>query len=308
MKIYIASSDQHAGKALRDTLASAGHSVTSRWLDDPDYVSLPADAVKNRASAVSNIDDIRPVALLILRAEPDGTFARGGKHVETGVALALQKPILVLGYPENVFHWHPSVTIVHDTSELSEQVRRLEVGMSGSLGPQLRETEVDNLTKMQFDYAWKWFDLHSKQRTSVFNYYMLIIGIFASAFVTAYKEDYTHIVHVIGVLGALTSVAFIFFDWRNRDLVTYAEDILEKLERDHIYPEGFKGDRGNQLGFLLVERRTGMREGARRGFLANLKKHKLWIRGLEGVIACCFLASLFLPRHDPTPSGSRLPH
>lgn len=161
---------------------------------------------------------------------------------------------------------------------------------------------MDDSAKVQFDYAWKWFDLHAKQRTTLFNYFMVITGIFANAAVLGYKEGYTAVVSVIGALGAATSLAFIMFDIRNRDLVNQAEDVLEKLESDHIFPESFASRKGARLGFLLVERASGMREGMRRGFFSNLKKHKWWIRGLEGAVGACFLATTFsLPQG--TPSG-----
>jgi hypothetical protein len=33
-----------------------------------------------------------------------------------------------------------------------------------------------DLYKTQFDYAWKWFDFHAKQRTSMFNFYIIVVG------------------------------------------------------------------------------------------------------------------------------------
>lgn len=31
-----------------------------------------------------------------------------------------------------------------------------------------------DLVKMQFDYAWKWFDFHARQRTTMFNFTIIL--------------------------------------------------------------------------------------------------------------------------------------
>jgi hypothetical protein len=160
------------------------------------------------------------------------------------------------------------------------------------------EPRMDDLTKIQFDYAWKWFDFHAKQRTTIFNYFMVIVGILANALITAYKEGYRPIVFPIGLLGAATSAAFIVFDIRNRHLVREAEDVLEKLEDDLIYPAAFQGAGGKRLGFLVAERESMMREGQHRDFWRSVLKHKWWIRGIEFAVGVCFLAALFLPSHS----------
>lgn len=53
--------------------------------------------------------DIKLSDLLVLLTESasalvGGTATSGGRHVETGFALALGKPVIVVGAPENVFH------------------------------------------------------------------------------------------------------------------------------------------------------------------------------------------------------------
>lgn len=293
MRIYIASRDQAAGRRLRDLLLSVGHTVASRWLDIEGYVSLSEDEAYKRSASVSDIQDVRESDLLILRSEPDGAFVLGGKHVETGVALALERPVIVLGQPENVFHWHPLVTVVSDEKELLDKLGHMSTATSRVTAATPGDSKMDDLTKMQFDYAWKWFDLHAKQRTTIFNYFMVIVGILANALVTAYKEGYQSLVVPIGVLGAATSLAFIVFDVRNRHLILQAEDVLEKLEDDQIYPADFKGGAGRRLGFMVVERESKMREGQARSIYKSFLKHKWWIRGLELAVGACFLAAVF---------------
>ena len=40
---------------------------------------------------------------------PQSVYARGGRHVEFGVAVSSGKRLIVIGYRENVFHWLPQI-------------------------------------------------------------------------------------------------------------------------------------------------------------------------------------------------------
>jgi len=149
--------------------------------------------------------------------------------------------------------------------------------------------EIDDRAKLQFDYAWKWFESHQKQRMVMFYYYCIVVGILANALVASYKESYSVIRIPIGIMGCVTSLAFFFFDKRNRDLTTEAENILEKLENEVIFPPDFVDKDGNKMGPLSVERRMGMREDQKLTLKRLLLKHKYWIWGMQLVVALYFL-------------------
>ncbi|HEV3083916.1 MAG TPA: hypothetical protein VGY66_29305 [Gemmataceae bacterium] len=156
---------------------------------------------------------------------------------------------------------------------------------------------INDLVKLQLDYAWKWFDFHAKQRTTLFNYFLIITGIFANAIVAACKEGYDGIRIVVSLLGALTSIGFLVFDVRNRALAREGEDVLAKLEDDVLFPPGFVDKKGRPLGLLSAEARAGTREGQTRKLGAELLKHKWWIRGIEIAVAACFiLLAWYKPR------------
>jgi len=148
--------------------------------------------------------------------------------------------------------------------------------------------DVDERVKLQFEYAWRWFDSHAKQRMTMFYYYLVMIGILANAWVASYDKGQTNIAVAISVLGIVTSVAAICFDMRNRQMCTAAEDILEKLETTAIYRT--QTDDGNKclVGPLSADREIGMREGQRRTWTQSGLKHKLWIRLLEGLSGAGF--------------------
>lgn len=150
--------------------------------------------------------------------------------------------------------------------------------------------ELDDRVKLQFDYAWKWFESHQKQRMVMFYYYCIIVGILANALVFSYKESYFSIRLPIGVMGIFTSLAFFFFDIRNRGLAKAGENILEKLENEVIFSKEFVDDKGNKMGPLSVDRRKGMREDQKFSIKRLFLKHKYWIRIMYVIVALCFFA------------------
>ncbi len=149
--------------------------------------------------------------------------------------------------------------------------------------------EVDERTKLQFDYAWKWFESHQKQRMIMFYYYCIIVGVLANALVASYKVNYSLLRVPIGVMGTITSIAFLLFERRNRWLCRVAEDILEKLENEVIFPPDFLGKNGNEMGPLSVDTKIGMREGQKFTVKRLFLKHKYWIQAMYIIVALFFL-------------------
>src|SRR3954463_6640841 len=111
MRLYIASKHQDLAAALMADLISDGHDITSRWITMDSKFGFGLESYtddERRALAPMDEADV-PTAVdgLVLIAEQPGITVPGGKHVETGIALALERPVFVLGRRENVFHWHP---------------------------------------------------------------------------------------------------------------------------------------------------------------------------------------------------------
>jgi nucleoside 2-deoxyribosyltransferase len=114
LTVYLAapygSRDTIAGYAAE--LTSIGITVTSSWLAEKHEIN---DGTQGAATALSDDQvadhantDLREVrdsdVLVLFTAAAVGVEGGGGRHVETGAALALGKPVLVVGEPENVFH------------------------------------------------------------------------------------------------------------------------------------------------------------------------------------------------------------
>ncbi|MHC4687608.1 MAG: RipA family octameric membrane protein [Planctomycetota bacterium] len=157
----------------------------------------------------------------------------------------------------------------------------------------------EDLLKLRYDYAWKWFEYHANQRVTMFNYFLIITGILSNAYVGLLKEGLLEIAMALGSLGALTSVGFFLLDWRNKQLVDMGEDVLEKLEREKIF-NGYKGKKGGeifQLGFLFREEEEKLKLQGKplRRLGTSLIKHKFWIRAIQGAVVILFVLATILP-------------
>ena len=97
-------------------LVVRGHVVTSRWiLGDHDIRAHGQSSAPHYMPqwAQEDWEDLVIADTVISFTEaPDGAKhgrGRGGRHVEFGIALAMQKRCIVIHHRENVFHWLPAV-------------------------------------------------------------------------------------------------------------------------------------------------------------------------------------------------------
>jgi hypothetical protein len=91
------------------------------------------------------------------------------------------------------------------------------------------------LDQMRFDYAWKWFEFHAEQRTKMFNYMLIGMGIFATAFVTAVDKKLALEAAVLSSAAVLVALVFAFIDHRNRHLYVVAMDVLIDDEKRLVF-------------------------------------------------------------------------
>lgn len=115
MKVYLAGryARRNEFRLLRIPLHQAGIEVTSRWLDEQHALSghtKDLDVTERTLTALKDVEDIKGSdAMLFFAEDPNAQPPRGGRHVEFGMALALNKPIYVIGAEENIFHFYPDV-------------------------------------------------------------------------------------------------------------------------------------------------------------------------------------------------------
>jgi len=118
VKFYIASHSQEGACKLMHAVQSYGHEVTARWiLSDKKFcqgLDAYSDEERTKIATMDEEDIFAATDGLILLAEEPGKLVPGGKHVETGIAIALGRPVFVIGRRENIFHWHPRVHLFDD--------------------------------------------------------------------------------------------------------------------------------------------------------------------------------------------------
>lgn len=99
-------------------LRAMGHRVDARWLGgenamhDGDLETHGTDLIPVRWAAESAAHDMEDLAradeVIVFSSRP-GTPMRGGLHVELGMALALKKPVHLVGHRMHIFHHLPGV-------------------------------------------------------------------------------------------------------------------------------------------------------------------------------------------------------
>ena len=118
MRIYIAARYDRRFEMLgvASDLTRAGHAVTSRWIEGGRGTG------SELAAALEDIGDLgRANCLVTFTERPErgvAWAARGGRHVEFGIALAMGKRLCIVGPRENVFHHLPSVEVYSTLGDL----------------------------------------------------------------------------------------------------------------------------------------------------------------------------------------------
>ena len=119
MKIYIAArfSRQQECLVFAELLQGMGHVVTSRWIfPEFKHITLPENSAEESARdkqrfATEDYNDVVRADTVISLTEPPRGNGRGGRHVEFGIGLGLQKRLIIVGPQENVFHFIQGVEV-----------------------------------------------------------------------------------------------------------------------------------------------------------------------------------------------------
>ena len=94
-----------------------GHTVTSRWIRGSHSLDDSLDrgqADEVRADfAIEDMEDLSKCDVVLSFTEDLSVKAdrpsKGGRHVEFGMGVALNKRMVIIGEREHVFHWLPNV-------------------------------------------------------------------------------------------------------------------------------------------------------------------------------------------------------
>jgi nucleoside 2-deoxyribosyltransferase len=123
MKIYLAGHDQTEARTVAQSLRIEGHSIVSKWLQSS-FASTDSYCLADRIQIA--FDDVRQVQAcdVLVLLEPDPIVrVPGGKFIEVGVALGLNKRVFVVGPRANMLMYHPLITQVGNADELCNELR-----------------------------------------------------------------------------------------------------------------------------------------------------------------------------------------
>jgi nucleoside 2-deoxyribosyltransferase len=104
MRIYLASNfaSQARIRTVRNDLRALGHTITSSWLAERGAQSFELRPENGERYATRDLGEIVTSDLLIIDTHEQSNT--GGREVEYGAALALGKPVWIVGPSRNVFH------------------------------------------------------------------------------------------------------------------------------------------------------------------------------------------------------------
>ena len=125
IKVYLACPWKRKDEAKlgKIQLEEAGLEVTSRWIDlhgDKEKED-PLDFKYFEEEAIHDVQDVyRADILILLNLEKSE-----GKAAETGMALAWNKPVILVGERSNIFHYLP-MPIVSNLNAAIELIRQWE--------------------------------------------------------------------------------------------------------------------------------------------------------------------------------------
>ena len=169
---------------------------------------------------------------------------------------------------------------------MSGDLRKSGVEASGPMACELRTrmpVTPTGLEQMRFDYAWNWFNFHAEQRTKMFNYMLIGMGIFATAFVTAVDKKLALEAAVLSSAAAFVALVFFLIDQRNRELYIAAMDVLIDAEKEVVFGDTtFENHRGAKKTFG-VSRRIAVDDGPEAKTLADHLRgmakgqHRYWM-------------------------------
>ena len=110
-KIYLAArySLRFAMQDEAKKLNNAGYDVISSWIYGDEEDQLTPEGLHKIAQ--KDIDQVRDCDILVTFSEPAGSYNRGGgRHTELGLAMAWDKPCVLIGPKEQIFHHWYGVT------------------------------------------------------------------------------------------------------------------------------------------------------------------------------------------------------
>ena len=135
-----------------------------------------------------------------------------------------------------------------------------------------------DLMNLKFEYAWRHFSLHARQRVQMFNFFLLGSSFLASGYGLLVREQLYVPAFVLALVGILVGIASIILDVRNARLVDLGEAALMSVEQEYLIGEAT--GKAQKTAIMSYEECYKAPEW--------WQKHKTVIRTLEGSAIIAF--------------------
>ncbi|MBI4029150.1 MAG: nucleoside 2-deoxyribosyltransferase [Candidatus Blackburnbacteria bacterium] len=126
VSVYLSSryKDYRYLQKIREVLNKEGIDVTSQWIYGGQEATAKCGDQEKCRYANQDLTDLYAADVLVIWSLPKN-FGKGtgGRHVELGIALALDKPIILVGKRENIFHWLKQITVTPSDKNLAGVIR-----------------------------------------------------------------------------------------------------------------------------------------------------------------------------------------
>ena len=167
----------------------------------------------------------------------------------------------------------------------------------------------------QFDLAWEHFKFHAEQRTRMFYFFLLAIGLLLNAFsllIRSGDANYQAHAFVLLCLGGLLATIFLSLDVRNTQLLEYSEGLLRKIERDTLYNHWREEIVGGDIRLGILSREALLKDFLKtnkktcsqlRWICIDNIKHKFAIRSIETIA----MVSFWIGAYVTAPSTMKVP-
>jgi Na+-driven multidrug efflux pump len=149
---------------------------------------------------------------------------------------------------------------------------------------------VVDFEKLRFELAWRHFEFHARQRTTMFHFFIILAPfLFGGCFILFKEREIVGAAPAIVAAGAgaLLAVIFYLLDQRNKQLYSVSKEALSLLEQHFLYTADrpLKVSGADYQGVMSTE--------AQRYGQNNLLKHSL-LMGVVFWLAFALFASLAL--------------
>jgi len=91
-------------------------------------------------------------------------------------------------------------------------------------------TKTEELTRL-YDMGWQWFKLHAQQRMQIVSFWFVAMSFLCTAAAVVYSAKQYGATLLISSAIVLSSILFLLFDFRTRELISYGEQLMAAAEK-----------------------------------------------------------------------------